>query len=73
MESPSKQVAWGEEKIVVTTKLDSLMELDNKWTWAIDFWFSRVKEGYIVEFVIEYSDSFSKAERVLKKVQERRC
>jgi hypothetical protein len=37
--------------------------LDNKWALAIDFWFVRVKEGYIIEFPIEYSDSFSEAER----------
>jgi hypothetical protein len=37
--------------------------VDNKWARAIDFWFNWVKEGYIVEFTIEYNDSFSEAER----------
>jgi hypothetical protein len=41
--------------------------LDNKWTWDIDFWFSQVKEGYIIEFSIEYSDSFSVAERTFEE------
>jgi hypothetical protein len=43
--------------------LDRLKVLDNKWTRDIDFWFSQVKEGYIIEFVVEYIDSFSEAER----------
>jgi hypothetical protein len=33
--------------------LDKLKVLNNKWNWAIDLWFSRVKEGYIAEFVID--------------------
>jgi hypothetical protein len=37
--------------------------MDNKWTQAIEFWFSRVKENYIVEFAIEYSDYFSATAR----------
>jgi hypothetical protein len=41
--------------------LDSLKVLNNKWTRAIDFWFARVREGYIIEFVVEYNDSFSEA------------
>jgi hypothetical protein len=48
-------------------KLDNLKVLDNKWTQAIYFWFTRVKEGYIIEFGIEYSDSFSEAERKFKE------
>jgi hypothetical protein len=30
---------------------------------VVDFWFDQVKEGYIIEFSIEYNDSFSEAER----------
>jgi hypothetical protein len=37
--------------------------LDNKWAQAIDFWFARVKEGHIIDFFVEYTDSFSEAER----------
>jgi hypothetical protein len=44
-------------------KLEELKVLDNKWTWTIDFWFSWVKEGYIIEFLVEYIDSFSGDER----------
>jgi hypothetical protein len=44
-------------------KLDSLKVLDNKWTRDIDIWFTRVKEGYIIDFVVEYSDSLSEGER----------
>jgi hypothetical protein len=36
--------------------------LDNKWTKAIDFWFKQVKEGYIVEFVVECNESFNSVE-----------
>ena len=43
--------------------LYSLKALDKKWTRAIDFWFARVREGYIIEFVVEYNNSFSEAER----------
>jgi hypothetical protein len=43
--------------------LDRMKALDNKWTRAIDFWFSWVKEDYIIEFVVEYIDSFSEVER----------
>jgi len=41
--------------------LDRLRVLENKWTRDIDFWFSQVKEGYIIEFVVEYTNSFSEA------------
>jgi hypothetical protein len=37
--------------------------LENKWTRAIYFWFARVKEGYIIDFLVEYTDSFNDAER----------
>jgi hypothetical protein len=44
-----------------------LKVLNDNWNWAIEFWFSRVKEGYIVEFVVEYVDSFSEVERKFMK------
>jgi len=53
---PMEPIVWDQ------AKLDSLKMLDNKWTWAIDFWFARVKERYIIEFVVKYSDSFSEDE-----------
>jgi hypothetical protein len=37
--------------------------LDNNWDQIIDFWFYKVKEGYIIEFSIECSDSFIEVER----------
>jgi hypothetical protein len=43
--------------------VDRMNGLDKKWDRAIDFWFSRVKEGYIIEFSMEYIDSFNEAER----------
>jgi hypothetical protein len=49
------------------TTLDSLKALYNKWTWAIDFCFAQVKEGYIIEFSIEYSDSLSEAGRTFEE------
>jgi hypothetical protein len=54
---PQEPLVWDQ------TTVDRMKALDNKWARAIDFWFSRVKEGYIIEFVIEYNDSFSEAER----------
>jgi hypothetical protein len=42
---PLEPIVWDQ------ATLDSLKVLDNKWTRAIDFWFTRVKEGYIIEFV----------------------
>lgn len=40
-----------------------LKVLDIKWTRAIKFWFERVKEGYLVEYAIECSESFSSTKR----------
>jgi hypothetical protein len=54
---PLEPIVWDQ------AKLDILKVLDKRWTQDIDFWFSQVKGGYIVEFTIEYSDSFSDAER----------
>jgi hypothetical protein len=54
---PLDPIVWDQENI------DSLKELDNECTQVIHFWFSRVKEGKIVEFNIEYIESFSEAER----------
>jgi hypothetical protein len=43
--------------------IDRLKELDKKWNRAIDFWFGWVKEGYIIDFIFDYIDSFTEAER----------
>jgi hypothetical protein len=45
------------------TTTDRLKALDNKWDRAIEFWFSRVKEGYTIKFSIEYNDYFCEVER----------
>jgi len=37
--------------------------LDNKWDWLTSLWFPRVKEHYIIDFSIEYNDSFNEADR----------
>ena len=47
--------------------LNKLRSVDNRWSRAVDFWFKSIKEGYIVEFTIEYNNSFSVAERKLTK------
>jgi len=49
-----------------------LKTLNNKWTRAIDFWFSWVKEGYIIEIVVKYIDSFSEVERTFVKGPQKR-
>jgi hypothetical protein len=54
---PLESIVWDQSNI------DILKEMDYKWMRDIDFWFSRVKEGYIIEFSIEYSDYFREAER----------
>ena len=54
---PLESIVW------VQAMVDRLKELDKKWTRAIDFWFSRVKEGYIIEFVVEYTNYFRDIER----------
>jgi hypothetical protein len=43
--------------------VNRLNYVDNKWVISIDFWFEHVKEGYIVDFFVEGSKSFSSAER----------
>jgi hypothetical protein len=48
-------------------KLDILKVIYNKCTQAIEFWFTRVKEGHIIEFSIEYSDSFNEVARKFKE------
>jgi hypothetical protein len=64
---PSEPIIWDQ------AKLDSLTSLYKKWIWAIDFYFSQVKEGYIVEFDIEYSDSFSEVERKFEQCPRNGC
>jgi len=39
-----------------------LKSLDKKWNQSIELWFSWLKEGYIIEFVVEYIDPFSEDE-----------
>jgi hypothetical protein len=46
--------------------------LDNKWAQEINFWFSSIKEGYVIEFVVEYSDSFKEAKREFVEGPQRR-
>jgi hypothetical protein len=48
-------LVWDQEAI------NRLKSLENKWTRAIDLWFKQVKQGYIVEFVVEYNEYFSSA------------
>jgi hypothetical protein len=43
--------------------VNRLKYVDNKWANEVEFWFDRVKEGYIVEFYIECSESFNTFER----------
>jgi hypothetical protein len=44
-----------------------MKRLDNKWTREINFWLAQVKEGYIIEFVVECIDSFREDERKFAK------
>jgi hypothetical protein len=39
---PVEPIVWDQANI------DSMKMLDKKWIRAIDFWFARVKEGYII-------------------------
>jgi hypothetical protein len=43
--------------------INKLKYVDNEWDRVVKLWFDRVKEGYIVEFVIECSESFNNVER----------
>jgi hypothetical protein len=43
--------------------LNRLKSMNSKWAKSAEFWFDRVKEGYIIEFVIEYNESFNELER----------
>jgi hypothetical protein len=54
------------------TKLDILKVIYITCTPAIDFWFARVKEGHIIEFSIEYSDSFNEVARKFKEGPRKR-
>jgi hypothetical protein len=45
--------------------------MHNKWERTIEFWFECVKEGYIVVFSIECSESFSSVERIFASVPRR--
>jgi hypothetical protein len=50
---PQEPLVWDQ------ITLNKLKALDNRWTRGIELWFARVKEEYIIEFVVEYIDSFS--------------
>jgi hypothetical protein len=50
-----------------------LKSLDKKWNQSIELWFSWVKEGYIIEFVLEYIDPFSEDEETSRKVIGKYC
>jgi len=63
---PVEPIVWDQ------AKLDSLKVLDKKWTRAIDFWLDRMKEGHIINFFIEYNDSFNKAKRKFEEGQKKR-
>jgi hypothetical protein len=54
------------------TIINRLKYMDNKWAREIKFWFNQVKEGYIIEFTIEYNDSFSEDERKFVKGPRKR-
>ena len=50
-----------------TEKLATLQRLDCPVTRAMDFWVSTTLEGYIIEFVAENHQSFSREEEIFNK------
>ena len=61
LKDKQKSIFYGKAKKLLcgTKKLkDSLKNIENKWIRGIDFWFERVKEGYIIQFDVEYNESF---------------
>lgn len=38
-------------------------EVKNCWFRVVDFWYTSIVENYVIEFMVEGSISFSKAER----------
>jgi hypothetical protein len=58
---PLDPIVWNQ------ATLDNLKVLDNKWIWAIDFWFTQVKEGYIIDFFVEYNKTLKEAKRKFEK------
>lgn len=67
---------WLERKIAIRTirnldelviwtkdKVNKLKNVKNHWSRAVDFWYMRIIEGFIVEFVVELFVSFNEAER----------
>jgi hypothetical protein len=69
----TNSIVWPLEPVVwEQATLKRLEALDNKWTQAIDFLFYQVKEGYIIEFTIDYIDSFSEGERKFMKASRKR-
>ena len=54
--------------IVWTPKLiQTVRNLDNPITRAVDFWLASVLEGFVIEFVVDQTKSFSEAERYFFK------
>jgi len=52
--------------------IDRLKELDNKWSRSIHLWFAWVKEGDIIDFFVDYIDSFNEVERKFSEVPRKR-
>jgi hypothetical protein len=63
---PLESIVWDQVTV------DRMKEMISKWTQAIDSWFARVKECYIIEFDVGYTDSFSEVERKLIEGPRRR-
>ena len=62
-----KHVFKKKQNIVWTPELIHTMKsVDNAISWAVDFWFEILLEGFITEFVIDQRKSFSEAERYFK-------
>ena len=47
--------------------LERLATVNNCWSRVVDFWFRSIKEGYIVEFSIDFNNSFSIAQEKFEK------
>jgi hypothetical protein len=52
---------WDTENLAALQRLDCLV------TRAVDFWVSTTLEGYIIKFLAENHQSFSRAEEIFKK------
>lgn len=52
-----------ESKVCIKNRVDQLERVDNSWSTTIDFRYTSILDGYIVEFVAEGAVSFSEAKR----------